>query len=478
MPNPSPRSSSFLWLATVASISVLLLATLVLTKSIQREADSWQWVVHTRAVLERLQIVLTLTSEAEAAQRGFLISGAERQLLIYRQDSEGVTAEIDALKSLTHDNPVQQQAIGKFKELVLQRLGLLHSTLQMKLDGAPFDPELLESGFRVKTAILEQAAKIRAEEQRLLNEREARVLRARTELIVSVAAVFVLSIGLLVFLRLLYEKNAASLLAERAQLREAQRQLQEANQLLEQRIQERTQQIAEANAELQGFAHTVAHDLRAPLRNVEGFASALLEDEADRMSDDGKMFAGRICAAVVRMDRLITDLLAYSRLSRSELRLQRVDTSEVLKAVRRDLESQISETQAQIIVDEPLPAVQANQAVFMQIISNLLANALKFVAQGKLPRVRIHGASVNGMSRISIEDNGIGIDPAHHDHVFGVFERLHGQEQYPGTGIGLAIVKKGVERMGGQIKVQGLPDGGTRFEVFLPSAEKNADEQR
>lgn len=189
---------------------------------------------------------------------------------------------------------------------------LLQQGVQIRLDGKDLDPTLLSSGLRQKQLIFEQAAKIRAEEESLLLDRQDRVRRARTELILAVGALFVVSIALLVFLRFISERDAERLRSKRARLEEAQRQLQEANELLEQRIQQRTRQIAEANAELQAFAHTVAHDLRAPLRNVEGFASALLEDEADRMSDEGKLFAARISAAVVRMDRLITDLLAYS----------------------------------------------------------------------------------------------------------------------------------------------------------------------
>lgn len=464
-----PKFRPAMWIVIATSIGILLAALLIVSKSIQREADSWQWVVHTREVLERLQSVLTLTGEAEAAQRGFLLSGEQQYLTVYRQAVEAVPADVGALQQLTVDNASQQQAIGILQEQVAERMALLQQGLQVKSSGTEVDPALLITGLRQKQSILEQAAKIRAEEQRLLVERQNRVEHARTQLIVAVAALFVVSIMLLVLLRLLSEHNAARLRSESAQLREAQRQLQQANEFLEQRIQERTRQIAEANAELQAFAHTVAHDLRAPLRNVEGFASALLEDEADRMSDDGKLFAARISAAVVRMDRLITDLLAYSRLSRNELRLQPVNAGDVMKAVLRDLESQVRETRAEIVIQDPLPIVLANEGVLVQIMANLLSNAIKFVPPGTRPRVRVFGDAPDGMGRIVVEDNGIGIDPAHHQRVFGVFERLHGEEQYPGTGIGLAIVRKGVERMGGSARVVTLPGGGARFEILLPA---------
>jgi signal transduction histidine kinase len=469
MPSSLPKPRATMWGVIIVSIGVLLVALLLVGKSMQREAESWQWVVHTREVLERLQSVLTRTSEAEAAQRGFLLSGAEQHLASFRQAAAAVPPDIAALQQSTIDNPTQQQAIRTLQEQVAQRLAILQQALQMKLAGEALDPALLASGLRQKQLILELAAKIKAEEESLLLIRQDRVQHARAELILAVGALFVLSIGLLVFLRVMSERDAERLRAESTQLKEAQRQLREANELLEQRIQERTRQIADANAELQAFAHTVAHDLRAPLRNVEGFASALLEDEVDRMSDEGKVFAARISAAVVRMDRLITDLLAYSRLSRSELQLQRVDLGHVMQAVVRDLESQIRESRAEVVIEEPLPTVKGNEGVLAQIMSNLLSNAIKFVPPGIRPRVHVFGDMAEGMGRIVVEDSGIGIDPVHHQRVFGVFERLHGQEQYPGTGIGLAIVRKGAERMGGSARVENTPDGGARFEVLLPA---------
>jgi CHASE3 domain sensor protein len=254
-------------------------------------------------VLERLQIVLALTNEAEATQRGFLISGAQEQLSAYRHAAKAVPPEVDLLQGQTADNPVQQRAILELEDLVLQRLKILDDVLELKLGGGAIDPALLETGRRSKAALLEKAAVIKGEEQRLLAERQARVERARQELVVAVSAVFALSIGLLVLMRVLAQRDAARLQSESAQLRQARNELLESNQLLEQRVHERTEQIAEANAELQAFAHTVAHDLRAPLRNVEGFATALLEDESERLSDEGKLFASRIQAAVGRMDR-------------------------------------------------------------------------------------------------------------------------------------------------------------------------------
>jgi signal transduction histidine kinase len=257
---------------------------------------------------------------------------------------------------------------------------------------------------------------------------------------------------------------------EVTELKQAQRHLSEANLLLERRVQERTGQVAEANIELRAFAHTVAHDLRAPLRNVEAYSDALLEDETPRLSEQGRGFLVRIGEAARRMDGLITDLLTYSQLSRIELHLQTVDLERVARLALADLETQIARSQAQIELASPLPQVHGNEAMLVQIFENLVGNAIKFVAPGVTPVVRIHGHAEGEVAHVWIADNGIGIPAQQRDRVFGVFERLHGEEAYPGTGIGLAIVKKGVERLGGEVRVEAVSPG-TTFRLSLPLAQ-------
>lgn len=248
-------------------------------------------------------------------------------------------------------------------------------------------------------------------------------------------------------------------------LKEAQRSLNEANQTLEQRVQERTEALAETNLELHAFAHTVAHDLRAPLRNIQGFASALIEDEMPRLSATGRMFIERIDGGVARLDRLITDLLSYSKLTRGELQQGPVPLERAIQLALQDLEAQIQASGARIDMDAPLPTVLGNEALLVQVFDNLIGNAVKFVAPGVVPRVRIRAYTVQeypqGSLQVEIEDNGIGIAPADRDRVFTVFERLHGHERYPGTGIGLAIVRKAMDWMEGSVHIADAPDGGT-----------------
>jgi PAS domain S-box-containing protein len=226
--------------------------------------------------------------------------------------------------------------------------------------------------------------------------------------------------------------------------------------------------LKETNAELDAFAYTVAHDLRAPLRALQGFGQALLEDYADRLDTTGKDYLQRIAGAAQRMDTLIEDLLAYSRLSRVDLTLKPVPLGAVVSAVLAYLKDSLQERQAQVVVDAPLPEVIGHHSTLTQVVANLITNAVKYVAPGAQPMVSVWAVERAGCVRLCVEDNGIGIAPEHQTRIFRVFERLHGSETYPGTGVGLAIVKKGMERMGGRSGVESEVGKGSRFWVELP----------
>jgi signal transduction histidine kinase len=249
---------------------------------------------------------------------------------------------------------------------------------------------------------------------------------------------------------------------------------------LEQRVAERTAKLEEINDELNSFSFSVSHDLRAPLRAVQGFADALVEDYAETLEPVARDYAQRIVDAAQRMDLLIQDLLVYSRLSRTDLRLQPVELAAVMSEVLSHLEMTLQEQQAHLSIAEPLPRVIGHQATLVQIIANLLTNAMKFVAPGIQPQIRIwtetpvpppDRAGEKKWVRLWVEDNGIGIDTEQQERIFHIFERLHGIEAYPGTGVGLAIVRKGVTRLGGYAGVESSPGQGSKFWIQLLQAE-------
>jgi signal transduction histidine kinase/CHASE3 domain sensor protein len=236
---------------------------------------------------------------------------------------------------------------------------------------------------------------------------------------------------------------------------------------LEQRVIERTARLQIANEELEAFSYTVAHDLRAPLRGIEGYATALIEDYGEKLDAIAQDYTQQIMVSIQRMNRLVQDLLAYSHLSREEMKLSPVSLTQVITEAQAQLKSELEERHAEITVVEPLPKVMGHPSTLVQIVVNLLSNAAKFTPVGIQPRIRIRAEEKNPWVRLWVEDNGIGIEPQYREQIFGVFERLHARETYPGTGIGLAIVRKGAERLGGRAGVESTPGQGSQFWVEL-----------
>ena len=244
------------------------------------------------------------------------------------------------------------------------------------------------------------------------------------------------------------------------------------NEELEARVEERTRTIEERNAELESFAYSVSHDLRAPLRAMGGFSKALLEDYGDALDEDGRDYAERVVGAAARMDELIQDLLAYSRVARGEIEHADTDLDDVVASAATQLEAQLGARDAELVVERPLGRVWGHRASLAQVFSNLIANAVKFVPAERRPRVRIASERTEAGVEVCVEDNGIGIAPEHTERIFRVFERLHGREAYEGTGVGLAIVRKIMERSGGEVRVVSEVGRGSRFILTLPPAER------
>lgn len=237
---------------------------------------------------------------------------------------------------------------------------------------------------------------------------------------------------------------------------------------LNKELQQRAEDLQASVEEMQAFSYSVSHDLRAPLRAIQGFTQALQEDYASQLDPAGQDFAQRIVTAANRMDILIQDLLAYSQLSRSELNPNPVSLAKIVADAIAQLQSQIAERQAHISIIGSLPDALGHYQTLVQVIANLLSNAIKFVAPGTSPLIQISAEILENRVRLYVDDNGIGIPAKHAERIFKVFERLHGIETYPGTGIGLAIVRKGMERMGGRAGVMTKENNGSRFWIELP----------
>ncbi len=228
-----------------------------------------------------------------------------------------------------------------------------------------------------------------------------------------------------------------------------------------------TAQLGEKIREMDDFVHVVSHDLKEPLRGIEAFAGFLIEDYASVLDEQGKRYLNILKGSAVRMKDLIHDLLTLASLSRKDPVLQAVDVNEVLSDVQLDLEFSIQQKKAQIQILSLLPAVHCDPTQIREVFKNLLSNAIKFNT-ATLPKVEIAAREEGNFHLFSIKDNGIGIDLRYTERIFGLFERLHPQEKFEGTGAGLAICKKVIERFGGRIWVESEPGKGSAFYFTLP----------
>jgi light-regulated signal transduction histidine kinase (bacteriophytochrome) len=256
------------------------------------------------------------------------------------------------------------------------------------------------------------------------------------------------------------------------ELKRAEDEVRALNQKLERRVAERTAELERANQDLEAFSYSVSHDLRAPLRAINGFSHLVLETDHERLSEEGRGLLDRVVRNSDRMGRLIEDILAYSRAGRSALNRGRVELAALVQGVVEDLRPEYPRTE--IAVGE-LPVVSGDATMLRQVFANLLGNACKFSSHRPQPRVGIRCTPRDDAWVIDIADNGAGFDMAYADRLFGMFQRMHTESEFPGSGVGLAIVKRLVERHGGRVWAESAPDRGATFSLTLAVDEPEAD---
>jgi signal transduction histidine kinase len=237
------------------------------------------------------------------------------------------------------------------------------------------------------------------------------------------------------------------------------------------RTRQLSQDLKLRNEELESFFHAMSHDVRAPLRAIKGFARLLQEDEAERLGVQGRHDLERIQSVAAQMQEIVDGVIEFARVERAERQLQPVALDQLVQQCLQHLEQEVEQHQAMVVVDGELPLVQGNVVLLLLALTNLVSNALKFVAPGVRPMVTIRAATTRQVCRLEIEDNGIGIAPEDQSRLFRPFVQLHGVEVYEGVGLGLATVRKAIELMGGRIGIISRIGQGSVFWLELRAVE-------
>jgi signal transduction histidine kinase len=250
-------------------------------------------------------------------------------------------------------------------------------------------------------------------------------------------------------------------------------QVSRSHQHLEAQVAQRTKALEGTNAELESFSYSVSHDLRAPLRAIHGFARILLEDHNAKLEPEAQRLLGVIDQNTRRMGQLIDDLLAFSRLGRTDLATEPVDMKELAQLVADEVQRGEADRNGSLeITIDPLPPARGDRGLLRQVMSNLLQNAAKFTRGSPSARIEVGSRPDQGQTVYYVKDNGAGFDARYADKLFGVFQRLHSTEQFDGTGVGLAIVKRIVQRHGGRVWAEGAVNQGATFYFTLPGEER------
>lgn len=448
--------------------------------------------------------VLRLIVDAETGQRGYIITGDKTYLQPYHQALSVLDGQLTRLRDTFAGDEEQLEKVDRIIMDIDFKRKEMKNILELRnaesLDAAR-DRMMKNLGRKYMDDVRDQIQNMNDHEKEQLQVLSEKVAESRSRALAMLIAGSIVMVGMSV--------AAFSLVRQQMKYRNSMEHwLRQANIELEQRVQHRTEALLvtnislqdeiierkrleeqalkfaavlqSSNRELEQFASVASHDLQEPLRKIQAFSDRLVTKYREQLDDTGKEYVDRIQISASRMRQLIEDLLSFSRVSTRGIPFAPVDLNEVVKGVLADLELRIQETQATISID-PLPTIEADKLQMRQLFQNLLGNSLKFHRSGVPPvlQVRLCNASNNILEEeswceLTFSDNGIGFENQYADRIFQLFQRLHGRSEYEGTGMGLAICKKIVERHGGTITAVGVPGSGATFSVRLPIAHPSS----
>lgn len=478
-------------LAVAFLIAILLLIVngVVSYQSVNTLIQNNELVNHTEDVLERLQELRTMLVQVESDARGYMLTGDSVYLEAYRSVRDDIPAKINGLKTLTADNQSHQGKFPALEKAVESRIELLEEYIGRRdtqgINSIVHSGQTSEGKLRMD-AVRSAVAEIASDERSLLVARidESKLSGERTRFTFVVANTVLLALLILVFYLTIRDIRERRSNEERLQI---------ARDRLEERVIERTAELntlntelQRSNRELQDFAFVASHDLQEPLRKIQAFGDRLRTKHESQLNEEARDYLSRMHGAAGRMHTLINDLLTFSRVTTKAQPFAPTDLNEVVRDVLSDLEVRLQDNEGRVEVGD-LPMIDADAVQMRQLFQNLIGNAVKFHRPNVPPIIDVKGTiSGNGNDQANINkkeltltvgDNGIGFDEKYLDRIFTPFQRLHGRNEYEGTGIGLAVCRKIVERHGGSLTARSKPGEGSTFIAVLPIKQEKETNQ-
>ncbi len=464
---PAMTSSSKA-IAACALLILVCIGTLSYWSEVRNDQDR-EWVTHTLHVVEKLQTLRIDITQCETGQRGYMLTGQDRYLELYEAGVAEVRQDLKELPDLTADNPREQRAIRQLNPLIASRLAELNDGIWVRKESGLLAgveaATRANNGEKWMGQIAAQIGEMRDTEAGLLSSRLETAAASTRKIKVVIAlgnalAILILLVKYFVIQREIGKRN----LAERSL------------KLSNERLERRTAELSETNIELESFAYSVAHDLRAPLRHIAGYSGVMVQDYGPHLDAEGLRCLEKITGSAKQMGRLVDDLLGLSQIGRQELSFQDTPLGSLVGQVVEDLAAEHAGRSVEWQIGE-LFSAECDPGLMKQVFVNLLSNAVKYTRKREHAVIQVGQTRQNGVRVVFVRDNGVGFEMQYVGKLFRVFQRLHKARDFEGTGVGLATVQRIIRRHGGRIWAEAELDRGATFFFTLGSPENKPNEQ-